>query len=60
MLGVLAASPARDDAALRAALARATVMASFTVADFGVGRLRALTNAQIDERLDQLRALVKF
>jgi hypothetical protein len=60
MLGFLAASPARDDATLRAALARATVMASFTVADFGVDRLRTLRSGEIDERLGRLRALVRF
>jgi len=60
MLGFLAASPDRDDATLRAALARATVIASFTVADFGVQRLRKLKEEEIEERLAHLRGLVRF
>jgi sugar/nucleoside kinase (ribokinase family) len=60
MLGVLAGHAVRDNAALRAALARATVMASFVVEDFGLERLRRLDGEQIDRRLAQLSDLVRF
>ncbi len=67
MLGVMAAKGAPDiagyaaaDPLLREAMAKATVMSSFAVAEFGVNRLRSLTPAQIESRLEALRALVRF
>ncbi len=60
MLGWLAKDGARDEQALRTAMARATVMSSFVVEEFGLERLRRLKPEEIDARLNRLRGLVKF
>jgi sugar/nucleoside kinase (ribokinase family) len=61
MLGWLAESASRrDDDSMRAAMARAVVMSSFVVEEFSVERLMRLDHGDIEERLDQLRALVRF
>jgi sugar/nucleoside kinase (ribokinase family) len=60
MLGWLAKTDSRDDATLRGAMARATVMSSFVVEEFGVNRLAGLTQAEFDLRLGRLRDLVRF
>lgn len=67
MLGVLAAKGAAGAvkstmfaAHLREAMAKATVMSSFAVEDFGVTRLTSVTPADIDTRLDHLRDLSRF
>lgn len=60
VLGCLARDGARDDRAVRAAMARAAVMSSFVVEEFGVARLRGLTDGVIEERLKRLRAFVDF
>lgn len=46
--------------ALRRAVIHGTVVASFTVQDFSVDRLRTLTLAEIQERYDALRYLTYF
>lgn len=51
MLGYLAAEDSFDTAALRRALVRGTVVASFTIEDFSVRRLRALTRDELDQRV---------
>ena len=60
MLGWLAKTGANDDESLRGAVARATVMSSFVVEEFGVNRLTELTQAEFDARLNRLRDLVRF
>jgi sugar/nucleoside kinase (ribokinase family) len=60
MLGYMAREGKRDLAAMRTAMAHATVMSSFVVEDFSMNRLRGVTQADIDARLARLRELVKF
>jgi sugar/nucleoside kinase (ribokinase family) len=60
MLGWLARTDSRDDDAMRGAYARATVMSSFVVEEFGVGRLASLSPSEFDGRLARLRELVRF
>lgn len=67
MLGVLAAKGVAGSTRstqfaphLREAMAKATVMSSFAVEDFGVERLRKITPADIETRLNHLRDLVRF
>ena len=51
-------NPTED--ALRRALAYGTVLASFNVEQFGVERLRTLTEDEISERYEELRAMTHF
>ena len=60
MLGWLSRSGSLDDAAMREAMGRATVMSSFVVEEFSVNRLRRLKPEEIDARLAELRQQVKF
>lgn len=60
VLGWLAAGTGRDEAAMRAAMARATVLSSFVVEEFSVERLRRLKSGELEDRVARLRALVKF
>ena len=48
------------DELLRAAMAHATVLASFNVEEFGTERVRRLTREEIDDRLSQLRLMTQF
>ena len=48
------------DELLRAAMAHATVLASFNVEEFGTERVRRLTREEIDDRLMQLRLMTQF
>jgi sugar/nucleoside kinase (ribokinase family) len=48
------------DAALRRALAYGTVLASFNVEAFGTERVARLTEPEIAERYEQLRAMTHF
>ncbi len=68
ILGYLAAEDAAGadkashtlDDRLRKAMAYGTVVASFTVEDFGLDRLKRLERAEIDARLEQYRAMLSF
>jgi sugar/nucleoside kinase (ribokinase family) len=65
LVGYIAANGPGDDAPLgdallRAAMAHATVLASFNVEQFGTERLRRLTREEIDVRLEQLRLMTQF
>ncbi|MFQ5600630.1 MAG: PfkB family carbohydrate kinase [Candidatus Krumholzibacteriia bacterium] len=60
VLGHLAATGDHSDAGLRRAIAYGTVLASFTVQDFGVQRLREVQPAEIDARYRELRNLTHF
>jgi sugar/nucleoside kinase (ribokinase family) len=59
-VGHLAASGRLDGAVLRQAVVFGSVLASFTVEDFGVRRLRSLTRADIDERFRAFERLTRF
>jgi sugar/nucleoside kinase (ribokinase family) len=48
------------DAELRRAMAYGTVLASFNVEEFGTERVSRLSREEIDERLEQLRAMTSF
>jgi cytidine kinase len=45
---------------LRRALAYGTVVASFNVEDFSLGRLQSATMEEIDARYAELRKMVRF
>jgi sugar/nucleoside kinase (ribokinase family) len=68
ILGYLAAEDAAAngktsrewDGQLRKAMAYGTVVASFTVEDFGLDRLKKLERAEIDARLEQYRTMLSF
>ncbi len=56
LVGSLAASGSTDERALRRAMIHGAVVASFTVEDFSLRRLRAISRAEIDARYDELLA----
>ena len=60
MMGYLAGCSRLTEAALKRALAYGTIVASFTIEAFGVDRLRNITRTEIDARLAELRAMVRF
>jgi sugar/nucleoside kinase (ribokinase family) len=60
LVGYLAAAGERTEAALRRGIAFGTVLASFTVQDFGVQRLRSVVPDDIAARFEQLRHLTHF
>jgi sugar/nucleoside kinase (ribokinase family) len=62
LVGYIAAHPDRpiSDELLRAAMARATVLASFNVEEFGTERLQRLTREELDARLGELHAITQF
>jgi sugar/nucleoside kinase (ribokinase family) len=49
-----------SEAALRRAVAYGTVLASFNVEEFGTERVVRLTESEIGERYEQLRAMTRF
>ena len=61
-VGYIAAHPRAElsDELLRAAMAHASVLASFNVEEFGTERVRRLTREEIDDRLMQLRLMTQF
>lgn len=59
-LGRLAQRGHVDDAALREALVRGSVLASFGVEAFSIERLESLRADDVDARLNQLRSMVAF
>src|SRR2546430_14092268 len=62
LVGYIAAHRDRaiSDDLLRAAMAHATVLASFNVEEFGTERLQRLTREELDARLGELRAITQF
>lgn len=60
MIGWLAGADRTDADALRLAMAYGSVVASYNVEDFSLDRQRTLTRSAIDERLAELRELVRF
>lgn len=60
MFGSLAESKTLDRESLRRAVVYGSVVASFTVEDFSLARLRGLERAEIDARFRQFLALTDF
>lgn len=59
-MGYLAEQGTADEPALRRALARGTVAASFTIEDFSVRRIAALTRAEFDARVREFLGLLRL
>jgi sugar/nucleoside kinase (ribokinase family) len=59
-MGYLAQTGRTDFETLKTAVAYGTVLASFTIADFSLDGLTKITRRDIDNRLAELRKLVKF
>lgn len=60
LMGHLAQSGKTDFETLKAAVAYGTVIASFTIADFSLNGLTAISRQDIDSRLEILRKLTQF
>lgn len=60
MMGYLAASKSVKFEALKRAIAYGSVVASFTVEDFGLDSLRRIKRKDIDERLELFRKISSF
>ncbi|MEE8169173.1 MAG: PfkB family carbohydrate kinase [Phycisphaerae bacterium] len=60
MMGYLAAGDRFDASTLRAAIARGTVVASFTIEGFSLDALRCATPDAVEQRLKRLRDVVRF
>jgi sugar/nucleoside kinase (ribokinase family) len=56
----LGAGAAASDEELRRAMGYGTVLASFNIEEFGTERVARLSREEIDERLEQLRAMTSF
>ena len=56
----LGAGAELGDEELRRAMGYGTVLASFNVEEFGTERVARLSREEIDERLEQLRAMTSF
>ena len=59
-LGSTGESDVFGDEELRRAMGYGTVLASFNVEEFGTERVSRLSREEIDERLEQLRAMTSF
>jgi len=60
LLGYMAQTGKTDFETLKTAVAYGTIVASFTIADFSINGLAKTTRRDIDNRLAELRKLVKF
>jgi sugar/nucleoside kinase (ribokinase family) len=60
MMGYLDAARTFDRPTLRAAMARGSVVASFVLESFSVQAAAAVTRADIDRRMDELRGMARF
>lgn len=60
LMGALAASGKTDAEAIRQAMVYGSVVASFGVEEFSLGRLQRLDRDQIDQRLNQFRAICRI
>jgi sugar/nucleoside kinase (ribokinase family) len=60
LLGYLTSEGTPPPGRLRRAMAYGTVVASFIVEDFGLNRLRCIGRNDIDQRLEQYRAMLSF
>lgn len=59
-MGYIAAQGRCDRATLRAAMARGSVVGSYVLESFSIEALKRITAADVDKRLDDLRALARF
>jgi len=59
-LGFLTSEGKHDPATLARAMVRGTVAASFTIEDFSLGRVNALTRSDIDARVDTFLGMLRF
>ncbi|MBI5863021.1 MAG: sugar kinase [Planctomycetes bacterium] len=60
MLGYLAAADRCDRGALRSAMARGSVTASFVIESFSIDALARVTPAEVEKRLATLREMARF
>lgn len=60
VMGYLTQQGKHDTDTLRRAMARGTVAASFAIEDFSLGRVRDLTRAEINQRVDQFVGMLRF
>jgi cytidine kinase len=60
MMGYLAEHDAFDPKTLKEALAYGTLMASFTVEDFSLDRLRNIKRDDLDRRMEEYRRMLSF
>jgi sugar/nucleoside kinase (ribokinase family) len=60
ILGYLSSDGSPPPGRLRRAMAYGTIVASFTVEDFGLGRLRRTTRSEIDARLEKYKDMLSF
>lgn len=60
LFGSLAEAGEFDGRALRRAIVHGSVVASFAVEDFGLGRLKTLTREEVDQRFRAFMALTDF
>jgi len=60
MLGYLASEADYSDAALRRALMHGTIVASFTIEDFSVNRIRNVQRREVEERVRQFAAMLRI
>jgi sugar/nucleoside kinase (ribokinase family) len=60
VMGYLAEQGRHDTDALRRAMVRGTVAASFSIEDFSLRRVQRVTRAEIDRRVDQLVNLMRI
>jgi sugar/nucleoside kinase (ribokinase family) len=58
-MGVLAGEGATDEAALRRAIVYGSVIASFTVEDFSLDRLKRLTRSEVEARYRDFREMMQ-
>jgi sugar/nucleoside kinase (ribokinase family) len=59
-MGYLASEEKIDEGAMRRAMIFGSVMASFNVEEFGTDRVRRLTHAEINERMNSLKQITHF
>ena len=60
LMGYLCSDDSPPPGRLRRAMAYGTIVASFTVEDFGLGRLKRTTRKEIDQRLETYRNMLAF
>lgn len=60
LMGYLCSDDSSPPGRLRRAMAYGTVVASFTVEDFGLNRLKQIDRPALDQRLEQYRAMLAF
>jgi len=59
-MGALAAEEEISEASLRRACLNGTAIASFTVEEFGVRRLKDVTRAEVDDRAQRIREMIRI